>query len=143
MASVDLRDKIRTISYGIFIPTFFIIIGAQTDITIFSGVEGSYVLVSVIVIGSIFSKFVSGIVGGKLAGFSLQHSLLFASSSIPQLSTTLAVVFTALSLGLIEEELGAAMVILSIVTTLISLALIALFGKNVAVALKNETLDGQ
>lgn len=126
-----LMNKIHTISYGIFIPTFFVVVGANTNIGVLFELNQTIYLVLIVVFGSVISKFVSGWWGAKLVGFNSDQSLLFAISSIPQLSTTLAVVATALSLGLIEESLGTAMVILSIVTVLISPSLMNIFGDRI------------
>jgi len=131
VTSSVLKDKIRTIGYGIFIPTFFIIIGTQTDIRVFFEADGSLVLISVIIIGSILSKFLSGWIGGKMVGFDSNQALLFGVSSIPQLSTTLAVVFTALALGYVDQKLITAMITLSIVTTMVSPILMALLGERI------------
>jgi len=134
-----LKEKIRTISYGIFIPTFFIVIGAQTDISIFTDISGVLPLVLVVVFGSMLSKFVSGWIGGKMVGFTSQQSLLFGVSSIPQLSTTLAVAFSAMALGVLDQKLITAMVTLSIVTTVASPMLMNIFGKKLQAAAKEKT----
>jgi Kef-type K+ transport system membrane component KefB len=128
--SAMLKDKIRTISYGIFIPTFFIIIGAQTDISVFGDVKGALPLILAIIFGSIFSKFISGWVGGRIAGFSSREASLFGASSVPQLSTTLAVAFTALTLGLIDQKLITAMILLSIMTVIIGPTAMGLFASR-------------
>lgn len=131
MKNPALKEKIRTISYGIFIPTFFIIIGAQTDISVFTHTSGALMLILAIVFGSMLSKFLSGWIGGKMVGFTSQQSLLFAVSSIPQLSTTLAVAFSALALGVIDQKLITAMVVLSIVTTIVSPMLMNILGRKI------------
>jgi len=69
MKSSALKDKIRTISYGVFIPTFFIIVGTQTDIKILLESRDTLWLVIAIMTGSVLSKFFSGWVGGKMVGF--------------------------------------------------------------------------
>ncbi len=126
-----LINKIHTISYGIFIPTFFVVVGAQTNISVLFELSGTIQLVLIIVLGSIVSKFLSGWWGGKLVGFDSDQSLLFGISSIPQLSTTLAVVSTGFSLGLLDERLSAAMIVLSIVTVLVSPSLMNIFGERI------------
>jgi len=111
-----IEEKIRTVSYGIFIPTFFLIIGMQTNLSVFLS-EKAVLLTYFIVFGLIISKIVSGWVGGRLIKFSGKESLLIGFSTIPQLSTTLAVAFAALELGLLNQEIITSLVVLSIVTT--------------------------
>jgi Kef-type K+ transport system membrane component KefB len=131
ISSSVLKDKIRAISYGVFIPTFFIIVGAQTDIGIILGSRETIVLIVFVVFGSILSKLISGWIGAKMVGFNSDQSLLFAVSSVPQLSTTLAVAFTSLALGFIDQKLITAMVALSIVTVIVSPVLMNLLGDRI------------
>ena len=126
-----LREKIHTVSYGVFIPAFFILVGIETDISILFREESALVLAGVLIAGSVLSKFISGWLGARLVGFDGNQSLLFAVSSIPQLSTTLAVAFTAMSLGLIDAPLLAAMVALSILTVVVSPTLMRVFEKRI------------
>jgi len=131
ITSTVLKDKIRTISYGVFIPFFFIIVGAQLNIGVLLESRGALLLAVAIVLGSILSKFLSGWIGAKIVGFNTDQSLLFAITSIPQLSTTLAVAFTALSLGLLDQKLVTAMITLSVVTVIVSPTLMNLLGKRI------------
>lgn len=119
LRSEVLLGKIRALSYGIFIPTFFIVVGAKTDISVFGEADGALFLTLAIVIGSILSKLSSGWLGGRLLGFNQHDSFLIGISKVPQLSTTLAVAFTGAELGILSRELVAALVILSIITTFI------------------------
>lgn len=131
----ELREKIHTVSYGVFVPAFFILVGVETDLSILVREESALVLAGVLIAGSVFSKFISGWVGARLVGFDGNESLLFAVSSIPQLSTTLAVAFTAVSLNLIDAQLLAAMVALSILTVVVSPTLMRMFEKRIARAM--------
>jgi len=118
--SALIIDKLRTISYGIFIPVFFVVVGMETDIRVFNDGLTMVGIVSAITFTSIIAKFTSGWLAGKLIGFSQKESAVIGLSTIPQLSTTLAVVFTAVEIGLLPSNLTTAMVILSIVTTLVA-----------------------
>ena len=115
-----LKEKLRAISYGLFIPIFFVVVGSQTDIAAFGQAQSALFLVGALVLGSILSKFVSGWLAARFVGFTNTESSLIGITSVPQLSTTLAVVFSGFALGLISAELVSALVVLSIVTTLIA-----------------------
>lgn len=115
--SEQLVEKLRTIGYGIFIPIFFVLVGMQTDIGIFLRGHAEVLLVLAVLAGSLGAKFASGWVSGKLLRFSNRESSIIGFATMPQLSTTLAVVFTAVALDLIKPELITAMVVLSMVTT--------------------------
>lgn len=126
-----IKEKIHALSYGLFIPTFFIIVGSQVDLSVLTSIEGAPLLVILIIIGSVFSKFLSGFFGGKSIGLNKDESLLVGASTIPQLSTTLAVVFTGAELGLLDQKLVVAMIILSIITTLLGPLLVSQFSKKI------------
>jgi len=134
-----LKEKLHTISYGLFIPTFFIIIGTKTNLGIFLESNSAALLIAAVVLGSLLSKFVSGWIGGRIIGFTSSQSLLIGASTIPQLSTTLAVVFAAAALGLLSQELVAAMVILSTVTTFLGPLLMQVFVRHVNSVINSDS----
>ncbi len=114
-----LMVKIRTISYGLFIPTFFVLIGASLDLsTVFAG--ENYWFVGAVVLGLILSKVGSGYLAGRLTGYTKDEALLIGFATTPQLSTTLAAAFAALGFGLLTNATITALVTLSIVTTLLA-----------------------
>ena len=119
-----LKDKIKTISYGIFIPTFFIVIGLQTDMHVFRDMGAVMVVLVSIVMALVVSKYLSGYFAARLTGFSKVESNFFAATSLPQLSTTLATAFVAFNLGLLDQTLLTSLVMLSVFTVLLSPILI-------------------
>lgn len=119
-----LKEKIKTISYGVFIPTFFIVVGLQTDIGVFKDIGNVYSVLALIIFSLVSAKYLSGFIAARIVGFNKLESSFFAVTSLPQLSTTLATAFVAFNLGLIDEVLLTSLVILSIVTVLISPILI-------------------
>jgi len=123
-----ILEKLHVMSYGLFIPTFFIIIGSQMDIGfIFEG--GIVLLLSItIIVGSLGSKFFSGWISGRIAGYSNTESLLVGASATPRLSTAMAVSVTGLALGLITQELVSIVILLSLISTVIGPSLIRSIG---------------
>ena len=115
--SQKLKDKLHALSYGLFIPIFFIIIGINTDITVFLAAGSAILLTAAIVIGSMLTKFTGGWIGGRLSGFTSSQSSMIGAATIPQLSTTLAVAFIGFEFNLLDHQLITALVVLSIVTT--------------------------
>ncbi|MEX0935164.1 MAG: cation:proton antiporter [Candidatus Paceibacterota bacterium] len=119
ITSSTLKGKLRALSYGLFIPVFFITTGITTNVSIlFDSTAGFLVLV--VVVGLIISKIVSGWIGGVLLRFNTRDTWLISVTSIPQLSTTLAIVFSGVEFGFLDAKLSAALVILTIVTTFLS-----------------------
>jgi len=130
-----VEEKIRIFSYGLFIPIFFLILGMQTDLSVFLSAT-SVMLTVFVVLGLIISKIVSGWIGGRLIKFSGKESLLIGISTIPQLSTTLAAAFAALEFGILNQELITSLVVLSIVTTFIAPLIIKFIVKRKKVEIK-------
>ncbi len=120
-----LKQKIHTLSYGLFIPVFFLVIGLQMDISVFYE-KSSLLLISAIVFGLIISKIVSGWLGARANKYSNRAGLLMGFASIPQLSTSLAAAFAAHEFGLLSGDIISGLIILSIITTLIAPLLIRL-----------------
>lgn len=131
LKSKILLGKIRAISYGIFIPTFFIVVGLETNIGIIFQTQQNLILVVAIIGASMLSKLLSGWFGAQIVGFNNQQALFFGATSVPQLSTTLAATFTSYNLGLIDTDLVTAMVMLSVVSTLVGQILMAYLGNFV------------
>lgn len=127
-----LKEKIQTISYGVFIPTFFIVIGIRTDMTVFSNLSDVLLVTLSVISALLISKYVSGYVAARLIGFNQLESSFFAATSLPQLSTTLATAFVAFNLGLIDQMLLTSLVILSVVTVLVSPILINLYATRLS-----------
>lgn len=125
ISSDKLYAQLRTVSYGLFIPIFFVLVGAQTNLSILVQAKGAALLVVIILLASLSSKYLSGYLGGRLAKLSKSASHLVGVASVPQLSTTLAVAFLGLERGLLSQELVTALVVLSAVTTLIGPLLIS------------------
>jgi len=122
-----LKRKLHAISYGLFIPVFFVLIGAKTDIGILFDGSSVALLTGVIVVGSVLAKFVSGFIAGKMRGFTNNECSIIGSSTTPQLSTTLAVAFIGLEMNILDHELIIAMTVLSISTTMVGPYMIGMF----------------
>jgi len=137
-----VSEKIYTISYGIFIPIFFLVIGMKTNILTFLTIE-NMIITGTIVFGLILAKFISGFFGSWIAGNSKHESLIVASATIPQLSTTLVVALVAEQVGLFDNVLLTSIIILSIVTTLISPFLIKFFHHKLEERNKQQKLGNE
>ncbi|MBD3398017.1 hypothetical protein GF412_02480 [Candidatus Micrarchaeota archaeon] len=112
-----LLRKLHAISYGLFIPVFFIIIGVEMDVgVLFNGGEGLAIILTILA-AAVLSKFIGGFLAGRVNGFNSKESIISGVATIPQLSTTLAVAFVGLEMGLIDDMLITAMIVLSIATT--------------------------
>jgi Kef-type K+ transport system membrane component KefB len=128
--------KIYTISYGIFIPIFFLVVGMKTDIPLLFSAQKYTIITGVIILSLIISKFVSGWLAGVSVGYSVKESFVIGSATIPQLSTTLVIALAAFQFNLLDEILVTSVIILSIITTMISPILTKFFYKKLKLSKK-------
>jgi Kef-type K+ transport system membrane component KefB len=112
-------EKLKAIAYGVFIPVFFVTAGMQIDAFALFKASDAWVMVVAVVLGSIGAKFASGWAAGRLDGFTNHESMVMGASAVPRLSTTLAIVYTGGAYGIINPALSTALVIMSLVTTLL------------------------
>ncbi len=130
--SKELKNKINALAYGFFIPIFFISLGLKTNIRVFTEIREVLLLVLIIVFGSLISKFGSAWLTARLRGYTNTQSSLIGASVLPQLTTTLAVVFVGSQLGILSPMLVTSMIFLSIITTFLG----PMLAKNLADRIK-------
>jgi Kef-type K+ transport system membrane component KefB len=112
-----LKRKLHAISYGLFIPAFFIIIGMQTNISLLYTTPNALPLTLSILVCALIIKFITGYIGAIKCGFSKNEAGIFGSATMPLLGTALAVVYIGNDLHLIDSALSVSIIFLGIVTT--------------------------
>lgn len=115
-----LETKIHTLAYGLFVPVFFFIVGMETDFTIFAHFSIKNLVIPCLVFGLIGAKFFSGYFASRHINFKKKYALVFGVASTVQLTTTLAAVYAASALGLLDTALVTAIVTISVATTVLS-----------------------
>jgi Kef-type K+ transport system membrane component KefB len=125
-----IEGKLHVLGYGVFIPIFFLEVGIETNLNIFLQASEGLLLSLAIIVGLLVSKIASGYLCGQLMDFSRKRKLLFGVASTPQLSTSLAVAFTALQYGLIDSRLQVSIILLSVTTVLAAPLFIGFLTKN-------------
>lgn len=123
MKSRKVIDDIKTISYGLFIPLFFVWVGANVDPTVFTTVNIIGFAVVIILI-SIIGKIIGCGIGAKLSGMTTKRSLQIGIGMVPRLEMALIIVGAAISQGVLIGDIGdqilATTVLLTLVTTMIT-----------------------
>ena len=114
-----LQDNIIAISYGFLIPIFLLSLGMNTNITTIFG-SGDLLATGLILVSLMVSKSVSGYLGGRLVGFPSRISWGMGVMTIAQMSTTLATASLAFQYGIFDENIVAALVLLSVVTIIVT-----------------------
>jgi len=136
--SRKIIDDVQAIGYGLFIPLFFVWVGASLwqgsseDISYFANIA---LLSIVIIIVAIIGKTIGCGIGAKLSGMNYRESLNVGVGMIPRLELALIIVSSAISHGLltgtVAHQILTMTILLTIATTLITPILIkATFKKN-------------
>ena len=109
--------KVRGISYGFFIPFFFINMGLLFD---FGVIDAAGTFALVLLAALIISQIVSGFIAGVVSKFKTRDAFIIGISLIPRSEMALIVTAIGLGLGILTPTVFSAVVLISIVTTIIT-----------------------
>jgi len=114
-----LDKKLSSFGYGFFIPFFFIVVGSKINVpALFSNLSNLLILITIIVV-AIASKVVGVFTISKVLGMDNKESLSMGFFHASRLSLIIAVGEIGFSLGLIDENLFSAFMLVAIVTALV------------------------
>lgn len=113
-----LLFKLDGMSYGFFIPVFFIMVGVNLDISALSNFQSSLPFIGVLVVGVFLTQVIPAIVMVRIFGWkkAMAGGLLLSS----RLGLTIASAQVALNLGAIDSAQNAGIVAASIVLSLVA-----------------------
>lgn len=126
-----LNKNLNAIGYGFFIPIFFLTLGISTDITVLTDLHNVWLVLATVISASIL-KMVSGYFSFKLIGYDKIKSLCGGLLTIPKISASLVAASVGLELGIISREFFVAIVILSLISSMVT----PIFVKNLVVKYK-------
>lgn len=121
-----LEQKLLGFGYGFFVPFFFIVVGATTNLPLLFGGLSNLTLLALVLAAGVGGKLIGIAAAGKATGFSTRESLSLGLIGSARLSLVLAGATIARSTGLIDEALYSILVIFAIITVLV--------GPSVAIA---------
>ena len=122
----DAKDDLEFLGNLLFIPAFFVLIGAHIDVPVFIGtLINNLSLVVAIVGGLIASKFLAAFITQRLVGYTQAEGMLMWSLSLPQVAATLAAAVVAYQtknaegVRLIDEPVINTVVVLMVATSIL------------------------
>src|SRR5213594_4815754 len=135
----EAKDELEFVGNLLFIPAFFIAIGARIDVPVFIGtLINNLSLVAAIVGGLVGTKFLAAFVTQRLVGYTQMEGLLMWSLSVPQVAATLAAAVVAYNaknaagVRLIDEPVINTVVVLMVGTSVLGPMLTERFGRTLA-----------
>lgn len=117
-ADTSAQEKLDAIGYGFFIPIFFIMVGADFDLSALLSSPRAMLLVPILLGAAYFVKVIPGALM-RLA-FNWKQSLAGGALLSSRLSLVIAASAIALNIGAISEEVNSATVLLAVVTCTLS-----------------------
>jgi len=135
----EAKDELEFMGNLLFIPAFFILIGAHIDIPVFIETLIEHLgLVLAIIGGLVGSKFLAAFATQQLFGYTKMEGLLMWSLSLPQVAATLAAAVVAFQaknaagVRLIDEPMLSTIVVLMVVTSILGPTLTERYGRELA-----------
>jgi len=113
-------EKINAIGYGFFIPIFFFMVGAKTDLSVFFGLQDKLTFAILLILIAILSKFAGAFIVGKFIGLNNRETIGVSFAMVTRLAVGLAAANVALENGMIDISIFSSFVILATLTTLIT-----------------------
>lgn len=122
LCGLEVREGVTGVAYGVFIPLFFAYVGARIDPSVLADPTG--LILAVIAVG-VAAKIAGGYLGSYLSGRGREESLAIGVGLVPRTGVELVIVTTALSLGVIDQEIFSAVLGLVVVSVLVTPSLLA------------------
>lgn len=111
----EIKHKLNGIAYGLFVPIFFGVLGARIDFGILK--DGGLFAMAFVLTG-ILAKFLGGTLGAKIIGYPVMKAFVLGTGLIPRAGVGLVIASLALSAGIIDEKIFAAVVGMVAVTVI-------------------------
>lgn len=129
-----LMTRVRFFGNAFFIPFFLFSVGMLFDFgALFEGTR--VIVVAAALIGLVLvGKGGAALLSGRLLGFTNDQMWLMAGLSIPQAAATLAVTFVGLEIGLFDESVVSAVIVLILASSLVGATLVERMGRKIATA---------
>ncbi|PGS48716.1 cation:proton antiporter [Bacillus sp. AFS041924] len=113
----EVFEKIETISYSIFVPVFFTLIGVSAR---FTGILTDLGLIIILSILAIITKLIGSSIGAKLSGFTWKISLGIGSAMISRGEVALIIASIGLENKLLDQSFFSMLLVVVLVTTLVT-----------------------
>lgn len=127
-----LAAKIEPIGYAVFIPVFFVSIGLEIT---FKGMQNDLVFIGLLLVIAIIGKQLGGAIGAKFFGLNWNEANIVGAGMVSRGEMALVVANVAVSAGLIDQNHYTAMIVVTVMATLIAPSMLKVFiqrGRQVA-----------
>ncbi|CAN5685412.1 cation:proton antiporter [soil metagenome] len=136
-----LMNRVRFVGNALFIPFFLISVGMLVDVRVLAGSARIWILAATITGMVVVGKFAGAWISQRIFGYSREEGILMFGLSVPQAAATLAVTFVGLEIGLFEETVVNAVIVMILITGLVGPSLVEMFGRRIALEEEQKPYD--
>jgi Kef-type K+ transport system membrane component KefB/mannitol/fructose-specific phosphotransferase system IIA component (Ntr-type) len=131
-----LMSRVRFVGNALFIPFFLISVGMLVDIRVLIGETDVWVIAAAITAMVHVAKLGAAFLTQRIFQYRRDEGFVMFGLSVPQAAATLAVTFVGLEIGLFDETVVNAVIVMILVTGLVGPSVVERFGR--ALALHDE-----
>ncbi|MFH5798088.1 cation:proton antiporter [Haladaptatus sp. CMAA 1911] len=115
-----LQSNVYGIAYGVFIPLYFVAIGARMNLAELT--VNNFILVFAVF--GLLSNFVAGYVGNIIAGGPREHSLIIGCALIPRSESGIAIVSLGVAQDIVGNQIFVAYLVVFVISVLLTPSLL-------------------
>ncbi|PSN16024.1 cation:proton antiporter [filamentous cyanobacterium CCT1] len=123
-----LMNRVQFIGNTLFVPIFLISVGMLVDPLILVREPQSLLLVSIIVLAELASKFIAAWAAARWFKWKLPSTMVMFGLSMAQAASTLAAITIAFDIGLVDEVVVNAIIVMILVSCVLSPWVVARWG---------------
>lgn len=137
-----VKEKVEFVGSVLFIPFFFVHVGLLVDLPIFiSSLTSSLGITLAILIGVVLSKLIGMYLAKQLYRYSWNETWTMWSLCLPHVAAPLAAAIVARQVGLVNEAIFNAVIVLMLVTAIAGPIATRAFASQLAVSAESAPLD--
>ena len=110
-------DGTAAVGYGIFIPIFFVNIGLQANL---NDIASAPLLIAVVTAVAVMTKLVGGALGARIGAMPWRGALMTGAGMVSRGEVALVLAGAALAAGAIDAMLFSALIVMTLLTTLLT-----------------------
>lgn len=128
-----LMNRLKFVANSIFVPFFLLSVGMLVDIRAFAHRE-AWMVIAVLVVATVFSKAAAAKVTQRLFGFTPAEGWVMFGLSVSHAAATMAITLVGYEIGLFDETIVNAIVVIILVTCIVGPWVVERFGRDVALS---------
>lgn len=127
-----LMSRIKFVAEAVFVPFFLLSVGMLVDVRAFADPD-AWLVIGALVSATVVSKGIAAWVTRKLFGYASEDGWVMFGLSVSHAAATMAIVLVGYEIGLFDETIVNAVVVIILVTCIIGPWAVTKYGRRVAI----------